>query len=258
MTSYKPHEIEWTAERVAHLWNFYSSTPSHDVTYFSMHSGRSILKAVRRHLSLQGRQVLDFGCGRGHMLRYMLEDGIPCQGLEFSHQSVIEARQHIGDHPLFGGVVHAEGVPTPLADACVDVVLILEVIEHLFEDQLLPTLRDIHRVLRPGGHIVATTPHAEDLSSWQTRVHCPECGSTFHRWQHMRSVTVASMSALMMEAGFRRLICQPTHFRAVTGGRFDYFVIARLKRWYQRLRGWPVAWPHLIYIGQKRPTGSET
>lgn len=245
--SYQPHPITWTPDRVDNLWRYYSSAGIEESAYFGMHSGQSILKFVRQHIPLQGREVLDFGCGLGHMLQYLLADGIPCQGLEFSEKSAEVARQRNGNHPLFKGVVLTQAVPTPLPEAAADVVLLIEVIEHLLDEQVESTLKELYRVLRPGGHVIVTTPHNENLAL--NMIHCPECGSTFHRWQHVRSLTVPSLSAFMQQAGFTPVLCQPTYFRmrqSLTGTVFN-----QLLRWYGMLRSGQRNLPHLIYIGRK-------
>lgn len=167
--------------------------------------------------------------------------------MEFSSESADLAERNIGQHPLFGGIIRCQAIPVPISDASIDVVLLIEVLEHLFDDQVQPTLRDIYRILRPGGYVVATTPHAEDLSL--NMLHCPECGCTYHRWQHMRSVSAEDLSGWMNEVGFEQLVCQATYFEPALS-RADN-LIHRLQSWYGQLRRQPLPLPHLIYIGRK-------
>jgi len=248
MTSeYVPHQIEWTSERVARLWRYYGTNPAYAGAYFSMHSGASIFEFLRQHIPFPGRHVLDFGCGRGHMLQHLVAAGVSCRGVEFSTESAEEAERTVGLHPCFGGVVISDGLPTPVEGACSDVVLLVEVIEHFFEDALVPTLEEVHRLLRPHGYVAVTTPHAENLEA--SMLHCPECGCTFHHWQHLRSFTVASLADLMRSVGFEQQLCRATHFRPTADqpgavGRF-------LRSATQRLRGVRSQTPHLVYIGRK-------
>ena len=46
----------------------------------------------------------------------------------------------------------------PFADASIAVVLLLEVIEHFYQDPMF-ALREIHRILQPGGKLVISTPN---------------------------------------------------------------------------------------------------
>ena len=52
----------------------------------------------------------------------------------------------------------AEQDVVPYADATFDTVLCCELIEHLFEDPM-HMMREINRILKPGGHLVLTTPN---------------------------------------------------------------------------------------------------
>ena len=75
----------------------------------------------------------------------------------------------------------------------------LEVVEHLTDDRLHETIRETRRLLKPGGRLIVTTPHAEDLQ--QEMQFCPECGAVFHKWQHVRSWSADGLRSVMAEAG---------------------------------------------------------
>ncbi len=248
---YHPHDIEWTPEKVANIWGYYSNHLDKEDAYFSRHSGMRILDYIQSYIPLAGKLVLDFGCGRGDMLKYLVAKSVECQGLEFSKASIAVALNNVGTSPYFRGVVYADSVPSTLPEAGFDVVILIEVVEHLFNDQLLPTFKEAHRLLRPGGFLVVTCPHAEDLSHYFVHIHCPDCGSTFHRWQHMRSVTPESLTNLINEVGFQTISCRPVDFSA---SRSLFFrLVNRLRFGYRRLRGKTMAQklPHLAYIGRK-------
>lgn len=250
--NYQPHEIEWNSKKIANIWGYYSTHDEYDDTYFSKHSGRRVLDVIASYVSFNRNLTLDFGCGRGDMLKYLVERGVECQGLEFSKESIEVALRTVGNNPRFRGVVYAENLPSSLPDESFDIVLLIEVIEHLFEDQLLPTFNEIYRLLRPGGKVVVTCPHAEDLNNHAVRVHCPECGATFHRWQHMRSVTPESLSHMLEQACLIPLVCHPIDFGSLDMSLVER-TINRLRAGYRALRGKNVVQklPHLVYIGMK-------
>jgi len=81
-----------------------------------------------------------------------------------------------------------------------DVVLLIEVVEHLRSDILDATLREIHRVMRPGGVLLITTPNNEDLS--RSMKFCPDCGAIFHEWQHVRAWDVVGLAKELKAYGF--------------------------------------------------------
>lgn len=141
----------------------------------------------------------------------------------------------------------AERLPSPLPDAAFDAVLCVEVLEHLFPAQIAPTLGEARRLLVPGGVIVATTPNEERLAS--ETLQCPDCGCQFHRWQHLRQISAASMTRLMREAGFAPIICTPTRFGPRRRRRLDRRLRDYLRRLAGRNRSEPT--PHLIFIGRR-------
>ena len=68
-----------------------------------------------------------------------------------------------------------DSVPYPFADGSFDSLRAVHVIEHV--DDVLRTMEEFHRLVRPGGRIVIVTPHYTDFSSF--------CDPT-HRW-HLNS-----------------------------------------------------------------------
>ena len=58
----------------------------------------------------------------------------------------------------------AEKDPYPYTDGSFDTVLCCELIEHLFEDPM-HMMSEINRILKPGGHLVLTTPNIGSLRS---------------------------------------------------------------------------------------------
>ena len=232
---YDPHDVEWTAEKSERVWNFYGSRPAFRALYFSAHSGEAIVERAEREVGLRGRRILDFGAGRGDLLAVLLERGHRAGGFEFSEGSAELARGRLAGESGFEGIEVSPELPSPYPDASFDVVFLIEVVEHLLDDQLAATLGEVHRLLTAGGHLVLTTPHAENLEL--ELAHCPDCGATFHRWQHQRSWTVASLRAVAEGAGFE----------TVTATALDWRRRGRLRSWLRRRAGGP----HLLYVGAR-------
>ncbi len=240
---YSPHEVKWTREKATRFWDFVSANPGFRNLYFSRQVGGSLLRFVERHgVRMQGR-VLDFGCGPGYLMIRMTERGIGCEGVDFSARSVKQANERLGGDPLFKGAMLADGLPTELATGSYDVVFLVETAEHLLNEDLDATLAEIHRIARVDGTIVVTTPNREDLEA--SRVICPDCGGVFHRMQHVRSWTAASLSEYLAEHGFERSFCRAVYLSQGS-------LLHRLYGIVSRFLGWKM--PHLVFIGRKSIT----
>ena len=103
--------------------------------------------------ALRGKRVLDVGCGSGHIAAALAELAGPG-----GHVSAVDLRDQrvVLDGYEF---VQVAGTELPFADASLDVVVSNHVIEHVGEhaDQL-HHLREIRRVLRPGGVCYLAAP----------------------------------------------------------------------------------------------------
>jgi SAM-dependent methyltransferase len=109
------------------------------------------LTIVRRVLHSH-MDVLDVGCGAGAYLAAMRAFCASIRGIEPVEDKVQAASDEIRP---FLGVGAAEALP--FADRSFDLVLLNEVLEHVFDDHA--ALREIHRVLRPKGWLVLMSPN---------------------------------------------------------------------------------------------------
>lgn len=200
----------------------YASAPGTEDVYFSRQRGRALLRFVRRHVRLAG-PALDIGCGRGDLLLRLAAAGIACVGVDASAASVEEARRRLAAagipctgaegarRSLQGRVLEVRRVAGPLRDAfppaSFGAVFLIETLEHLPDAAAQALLDDARALLRPGGHLVATTPREEDLAAGE--VVCPSCGGVFHRMQHVRSFTAAALRDLVASRGFAVRVCRP-------------------------------------------------
>ena len=210
MSEFREHEIEWTREKAARFWRVVVKKIS-DRDYFSNAVGRSvILEAARRGAKLDGR-ILDYGCGPGHLLNHLVQHTKTVEGADFDDAALTEVRRRLESHPSFRGVTLISDLPSGLPANAYDTVFFVETIEHLIGDDLPRTLVELHRLVRPGGCVVVTTPNNENLD--RSKRCCPECGCVFHLVQHVSSWTAETLSGAMEEVGFNTVHCQPITFR---------------------------------------------
>jgi len=234
-------EIEWTADRIARLWDYYGAREAHRDAFFSRRYQRHIYKLIRQRIPLRGAHILDYGCGPGFILEELARHNVTCSGLEFSTKTAEEATRRLGGLGSFRGVVVADSLPSRFEAGSFDAVLCIEVIEHLTDDRLDPTLQELHRLLRPGGTVYLSTPNQENLDT--EKVACPNCGSIFHRWQHVRSWSLATLQAAMEAQGFTTRSLWEMLF--VQNPRS---LLGLAQGIYSMVSGYR---PHLVYVGVK-------
>jgi len=96
--------------------------------------------------------IVDVGCGVGDMIQAM-PDFSTKVAIAFSQADLALARMACEENILFA---RASAFELPFAAECVDMVICLEVIEHLSNDRAV--IREVTRVLKPGGRLLISAP----------------------------------------------------------------------------------------------------
>ena len=98
------------------------------------------------------RRVLDLGCRYGALTEYYAE-GNHVTGVDIDREALEHAEARLGIQALWADLDH----PLAFMDETFDVVVIGELLEHIREPWRL--VDQAHRVLRPGGRLVGSTPN---------------------------------------------------------------------------------------------------
>jgi SAM-dependent methyltransferase len=120
------------------------------------------LIAYKKAIDFIKGKVLEIGCGEGYAIPMLIPASMEYIGLDKSNlalkiRQALSSTQSVNEVNKF--YFHQQNVP-PLysfPDNCIDVVLSFQVIEHIKDDDLF--LREIKRVLKPGGKVIITTPN---------------------------------------------------------------------------------------------------
>jgi SAM-dependent methyltransferase len=147
---------------------------------------RRVLERVLDGLALsEPLRILDAGCGSGRNMVDLARRGT-VTGVELSEPSVEKARER-----GCGEVIEGSVLEMPFADASFDLAVSLDVIEHLEDD--LGALRELRRVVAPGGALLLTVPAYGWLWSGHDEIN-----------HHQRRYTQRSLRTVAEQAGWRQ------------------------------------------------------
>lgn len=185
-------KIQWTPELVNKFWDGVAQTELDNLSFGKV-AGPQFLELISNYLVPSGTH-LDYGAGSGHVLQLLLDRGLNAAGFDPSpdRQALLLAK--IGQHKNFLGVRDVDSVEQ------FDVVLLMEVVEHVLDEDFEAVLERVTSFVKPGGYLIASTPNSENLES--SSVYCPVSETFFHPWQHVRSFTPAQLSDCFKKHGF--------------------------------------------------------
>ena len=110
-----------------------------------------------------GMDILDVGCGRGELLYYCAKQGARATGLDYSRDAVDLAKEKTvrllpDDRQRLVRVV-CDDIAHFTLDGTFDVIFVIEVLEHLTDEQIRSLLEKTRAHLKPAGRLIVTTPN---------------------------------------------------------------------------------------------------
>lgn len=139
----------------------------------------------------EGKRVLDIGCGRGDLLRFLRDLGWEVHGLEPDPETARACRDRFGLDVIETEFEEYGAAPEPF-----DLVVFNHVLEHLHHPS--EALRRANRLLRPGGRLLICAP---DITSIEYRMfkddwfslECP---------RHLSHFSPTTLGQMLRQTGF--------------------------------------------------------
>ncbi len=161
-------------------------------------TARGYLSEISRYRGAGHGRLLEVGCGEGDLLALAETDGWDVTGLEYSSAACDRARHRVKRGQVLCGELRDAALPAGQFDLCV----ISDVLEHVRSP--LDFLREIHRVLKPGGTLFVATPSTDSWSARLLRQNWME-----FKTEHLAYFDRQTLQTALFKTGFREVIVQP-------------------------------------------------
>ncbi|MEQ8841569.1 MAG: class I SAM-dependent methyltransferase [Acidimicrobiales bacterium] len=179
-------------------------TPDDRRSLDSVDFGPGVGAEVDRRLlgEVTGRRILDLGCGQGHTAVGLAVRGARVIAIDDDVTQLGTARALAAAHEVT--IEFHQARPAELAFLPADHVEVALAITSLsFVDDLDRVFRQVHRVVRPGGHFVIAVPHPATLTADPA-----DPGRTVTPWEHHQAIgdrwlhTAESLTSSLTRANF--------------------------------------------------------
>jgi 2-polyprenyl-3-methyl-5-hydroxy-6-metoxy-1,4-benzoquinol methylase len=155
-----------------------------------------VQQAIRAHLQrrreARAARLLDLGCGDGNHLTWLSAFAERAYGSDYNLVRLVRAQAQNPEATIFA----ADVLDFPAEDGAFDVVFFNHVIEHIPDD--VAALREVRRVLKPGGLLVLGTPNE---GSWWWQLAYRRDPQSLATTDHVHFYTGDSIGARMRQAG---------------------------------------------------------
>lgn len=157
-----------------HAWLYKNRGERMDATVDLFERGRREFHLARYKFACgyaEGKIVADIACGTGYGTKLIVVGGKAKKaiGVDIDLETIEYAKEtHMAKDVEF---VCASGDRTGIPENSIDVVVSFETVEHVRDD--LAVLREFHRILRPGGTLICSTPNnwPLEVSPYHVRVY---------------------------------------------------------------------------------------
>jgi len=186
-----------------------------------LRTAESQVRLIQKYAS--GTSLLDIGCAQGFFLFSASKAGYTTKGIEISQDAAAYAIKEFG--------LDVEAKPFEemrFSESSFDIVTLWQVLEHV--PYPLMVLKEVHRILKPGGLVVASTPNIESTPAKILR----------KKWWdikrlHINQFTTKTLTDILHNAGFKKM--SSVSYRGFVSLSILLTMILKYMNAYERLNG---------------------
>jgi ubiquinone/menaquinone biosynthesis C-methylase UbiE len=154
-----------------HLWRLFQNSLSYEVElpkgseeYLAFYEGTGWQKKWKQDIAVllhkitseyKSQRVLDVGCGSSPNVNYMVGERV---GIDINEKALEYMREHSDATFTKGSILNI-----PFLQQSFDTVACIEVLEHLYTQDIEKAMSEIVRVLQPNGYAVLSTPNYSSI-----------------------------------------------------------------------------------------------
>ncbi len=171
------------------LTQFHEETAGSD-HFIDLASRQHAQEQLNKYLKTPTPTILEIGCSSGQMLQLMKVSlpGAFIIGSDYVREPLEQLTQQIPDTPL----LQFNLLKCPLPDASLDAVVLLNVLEHIEDDN--EAIRQLYRILKPGGLAIIEVPTGPKLYDVYDEL-----------LMHFRRYNLKQLAGLFKQTGFEVL-----------------------------------------------------
>jgi 2-polyprenyl-3-methyl-5-hydroxy-6-metoxy-1,4-benzoquinol methylase len=136
-------------------YKYDSNQLAHTYSYLTIPLLAMLPPAIKNNKNSDKTRILDLGCGNGSFSDLLNNLGYEMVGVEYSASGIAIAQQQYPNCNFIEASIY--DLPYSQLKPKFDVVISVEVIEHLFDPKQL--IRSAKQCLKPGGTLILTTPY---------------------------------------------------------------------------------------------------
>ena len=146
----------------SHLYNEHYYRESDGISYYRRAvAPPKIKKAMRLANVKEEMTIVDIGCGRGDFIFALDEEKVRFIGIDYSQEAMSMSSSLRAklpeDKQVSISLLLSDGTELPLKSQSADVIFLMDLIEHLYPEQLKKCMAECKRVLRTGGKLIIHT-----------------------------------------------------------------------------------------------------